>query len=215
MNSSLTLENIIFDDAGRHEGSLFMQAPVSDISSDTIVQDAIVATYNNTATITLGDGAVLKNFGGMSAVRISGGELIMEDGSKIIDDSITDREKDGSTDFGPAGAVWMQGGTFEMEEGAYIGGASEDEWMVGRAVYIDGGEVTLNGTISRIEETWICGMEWKAPQSTSATAEKPFWEKRVSSTASEVSIILAGALSVQTAVRAETNILLKQRTAPS
>ena len=164
MNSSLTLENIIFDDAGRHEGSLFMQAPVSDISSDTIVQDAIVATYNNTATITLGDGAILKNFGGMSAVRISGGELIMEDGSKIIDDSITDREKDGSTDFGPAGAVWMQGGTFEMEEGAYIGGASEDEWMVGRAVYIDGGEVTLNGTISRIEgdlDMWY-GMEGAA-----------------------------------------------------
>ena len=147
--ASLALYNIIFDDAGLKEGTRYLQAPVTDLSSKAIVQDAIIATYNNTATITLGKGAVLKNFGGMSAVRIADGILVMESGSKITDDSVTDRtkslERAPIKDYGAAGAVWMQGGSFTMEEGAEISG------IVGRAIYADGGTATINGTISNIK----------------------------------------------------------------
>ena len=147
-SASLRLESITFDDAGLKKGTRYLQAPVEGLSSEKIVQDAIIATYNNTATITLGDGAVLKNFGGMSAVRIADGVLVMESGSKIIDDTVTDRAKSSegtpTKDYGAAGAVWMQGGSFTMEEGAVI------ENIVGRAIYADGGTATINGTISGI-----------------------------------------------------------------
>lgn len=70
----------------------------------------------------------------------------MESGSKIIDDTVTDRAKSSegtpTKDYGAAGAVWMQGGSFTMEEGAVI------ENIVGRAIYADGGTATINGTIS-------------------------------------------------------------------
>ena len=187
VKASLTLKNIILDDAGIHETNTFdkdgkqiayfTQASGSDgntkylisenkehpdqnvyatISNQAIVQDAMVATYNGTANITLGDGAMLKNFGGMSAVRMSGGTLTMKSGSKIVDDSILDRIKgatikadNGRTadknTYGPAGALWIQGGTVVMERGSEISG------IVGRAIYEDSGNVTVNGTISNIQ----------------------------------------------------------------
>lgn len=147
-SASLRLESITFDDAGLKKGTRYLQAPVEGLSSKEIVQDAIIATYNNTATITLGNGTVLKNFGGMSAVRIADGVLVMKKDSKIIDDTVTDRTKSLEStpieDYGVAGAVWMQGGSFTMEEGAEISG------IVGRAVYADGGKAVINGTISGI-----------------------------------------------------------------
>ena len=91
-DASLRLENIVLDDAGKKAGTNFNQATTDGSGGNTaLVQDAIIATYNNTATITLGDGAVLKNFGGMSAVRIADGILVMESGSKICDDIMTVR----------------------------------------------------------------------------------------------------------------------------
>lgn len=153
-SSSLILENLILDDGGKRVGNHFVQADSEGDGSTTIggvevgnmeiVQDAIIATYNRTSTITLGEGTTLKNFGGMSAVRLSGGELTMKSGSKIVDESITDRTKE-KNDNGPAGAVWMQGGTFVMEEGSVIDG------VVGRAIYVDGGNAKVNGTISNIK----------------------------------------------------------------
>lgn len=111
--ASLTLENITFDDAGKTEGKYYLQAGIEGLpagaTSGNIVQDAIIATYSNTSEITLGAGAVLKNYGGMSAVHLADGTLTMESGSKIIDDSVTDRTKGDAGSFGPAGAVWMQG----------------------------------------------------------------------------------------------------------
>lgn len=162
LESSLWLENIIFDDAGLTKGTYYVQAESDGdgksyvgktvVSNTDIVQDAIIATYNNTATITLGNGTVLKNFGGMSAVRISGGVLIMESGSKIIDDAISDRTKQGSEgDLGPAGAVWVQGGDITIEHGSEISG------IRGRALYVDSGTVSISGTISNItgdEHMW-------------------------------------------------------------
>lgn len=155
LESSLRLENIVFDDKGLTEGTYYVQAESdgdgksyvgkTEVSNADIVQDAIIATYNNTATITLGNRTVLKNFGGMSAVRISGGVFTMESGSKIIDDTVTDRNKQGSEgDIGPAGAVWVQGGDIAIEHGSEISGVR------GRALYVDSGTVSISGTISDI-----------------------------------------------------------------
>lgn len=171
--ASLTLTNIILDDAGiaapaNGENHYYIQAQSSDgntefgdqdINHGAVVQDAIIATYNGVATITLGDGAVLKNYGGMSAVRLSDGKLIMKDGSKIIDDNISERSKGTEIPgtnkeyYGPAGAVWMQGGTLIMEKGSFIGGADSDHMMPGRAVYDEAGYAEVNGTIANLKGT--------------------------------------------------------------
>ena len=152
VGASLTLTNIIFDDDGKKEGTVFAQA-VSDgsvgaTSNDNLVyvQDAIIASNATVpTTITLGDGAVLRNFGGMSAVRTTGAaKLVMESGSVIEDTSSITRSKGTAGSVGPAGAVWLQGSDFEMKSGAKI------KNIDGRAVYADGGEVTIGGAISGI-----------------------------------------------------------------
>ena len=145
--AGLTLTNIIFDDDGKKEGTVFAQA-VSDGSIDnkTCVQDAIIASNATVpSTITLGDGAVLRNFGGMSAVRVTDqAKLVMKSGSVIEDASSITRSKGDAGSVGPAGAVWLQGGSLEMENGAEIRNIN------GRAVYADGGSVSVGGTISNI-----------------------------------------------------------------
>ena len=150
-SAGLTLTNIVFDDGGKTRGTVFAQAISGEEHSDNTVyvQDAIVASNATIpSTITLGDGAVLRNFGGMSAVRItSAATLVMKSGSVIEDTTITTRGSDADASNaaqGPAGAVWLQGGSFNMESGAKI------ESINGRAVYVDGGEVTVGGTISGI-----------------------------------------------------------------
>ena len=104
---------------GKYEGEYFVQADSegdgettvsrSEVPNTSIVQDAIIATYNGMGTITLGDGAELRNYGGMSAVRLSGGELIMEEGSAILDTTENEREKGASGSFGPAGVPMRPG----------------------------------------------------------------------------------------------------------
>lgn len=158
VGAGLTLTNIIFDDGGKKEGTVFAQA-VSDDSTGTAdtshntdyVQDAIIASNATVpSTITLGKGAVLQNFGGMSAVRVTDqAKLVMKSGSVIEDEPavITTRGSDADKEDaakGPAGAVWLQGGSFTMEAGTKIQNVN------GRAVYADGGEVTVGGTISGI-----------------------------------------------------------------
>lgn len=151
-SAGLTLTNIIFDDAGKKEGAVFAQA-VSDgsvgaASNDNLVyvQDAIIASNATVpSTITLGKGAVLRNFGGMSAVRVTDqAKLVMKSGSVIEDASSITRSKGDAGSVGPAGAVWVQGAIFEMEDGAVISNIN------GRAVYVDGGKATIGGTISGI-----------------------------------------------------------------
>lgn len=140
-------------------------------SSDQIVQDAIIASYNGKGDITLGEGVVLRNYGGMSAVRITGSStLTMLAGSAIEDTMNVERSRtyvelncgtanctDGKhafpVDLGPAGAVWMQGGMLDMHQGAIIGGAGEDTPMVGRAIYDEGGNASIGGTIQNLEGT--------------------------------------------------------------
>ena len=146
----LTLSNVILNDAGMHEGTVFAQAVSGDSNEDNTVyvQDAIIASNATVpCTVTLGKGAVLRNFGGMSAVRATDqAKIVMESGS-VIEDTQTGytRTKDSATgSVGPAGAIWLQGGTLVMEEGSKI------QNMDGRGVYADGGKVEIGGTISGI-----------------------------------------------------------------
>ena len=148
----LTLHHIILDDKGLHEGSIFAQASsgsgTDQIDNTTIVQDAMIASNATVlCTITLGEGAILRNFGGMSAVRVTeSAKLVMKSGS-VIEDTLSGYTRSKGTDtrsVGPAGAVWLQGSDFEMKSGAEIKNVN------GRAIYADGGEVTVGGTISGI-----------------------------------------------------------------
>ena len=146
----LTLSNVILDDAGMHEGTVFAQAVSGDGNADNtiFVQDAIIASNATVpCTVTLGSGAVLRNFGGMSAVRATDqAKIVMESGS-VIEDTLPGytRTKSSATgSVGPAGAIWLQGGTLVMEEGSKI------QNMDSRGVYADGGKVEIGGTISNI-----------------------------------------------------------------
>ena len=152
--AGLTLTNIIFDDDGKKEGAVFAQAvndgSVGATSNDNLVyvQDAIIASNATVpSTITLGDGAVLRNFGGMSAVRATGAAMLVMQSGSVIEDTLSGYTRSKGTDtrsIGPAGTVWLQGSNFEMENGAEIKNVN------GRAVYADGGSVSVGGTISGI-----------------------------------------------------------------
>ena len=143
--ASLTLKNIIFDDAGKHMGTVFAQAISGEGNKDNTkyVQDAIVASNaTQECTITLDEGAELRNYGGMSAVRVTDkAGLVMKSGSKIEDTAISERKSGKS-------AIWLQGGSFIMNEGAQI------TKIAGlNVIYADGTtdittEITINGEIS-------------------------------------------------------------------
>lgn len=142
--SKLTLVNITLDDAFRTEGSEFEIAGDSTEDNSKKVHDGIIASYGDGhATIVLGEGATLKNFGGLSAVYITGedGEgatLVMKSGSKICDDSPDPRK-------GGYAAIFNHGGTVTAETGSSI------EGIDGRAVYADnGGVTTFGGAIKNI-----------------------------------------------------------------
>lgn len=146
----LTLSKIILDDAGMHEGTVFAQAVSGDGNADNTiyVQDAIIASNATVpCTVTLGSGAVLRNFGGMSAVRATDrAKIVMESGSVIEDTMAGYTRTKGSAagSVGPAGAIWLQGGTLVMKEGSKL------QNMDGRGVYADGGKVEIGGAISGI-----------------------------------------------------------------
>lgn len=146
----LTLSDIVLDDAGMQEGTVFAQAVSGDGNEDNTVyvQDAIIASNATVpCTVTLGKDAVLRNFGGMSAVRATDqAKIVMESGS-VIEDTLTGYTRtkgSGAGSVGPAGAIWLQGGTLVMEEGSKIRN------MDGRGVYADGGKVEIGGAISSI-----------------------------------------------------------------
>ena len=146
----LTLSDIVLNDAGMHEGTVFAQAVSGDGNGDNTVyvQDAIIASNATVpCTVTLGKDAVLRNFGGMSAVRATDqAKIVMESGS-VIEDTLaghTRTKGSGADSVGPAGAIWLQGGTLVMEEGSKIRN------MDGRGVYADGGKVEIGGAISSI-----------------------------------------------------------------
>ena len=142
--STLTLKNITLDDAFKTEGTEFELAGGSTEGNADKVHDGIIAAYGDgKGTIILDGGTTLKNFGGLSAVYITGEDgngatLIMKAGSKICDDGSKSRE-------GGYAAIFNHGGTVTMETGSSI------ESIDGRATYIDNGGYTMvNGSISNI-----------------------------------------------------------------
>ena len=154
--SSVTLTNIILDDEGMHEGTYFAQTNVN-VTGETNgnldhVQDSMITAHgleNRAVHIILSDGAELKDFGGMSAVYgTTNAHITMENGSLICDEIVTNRNasatKKAPGETGPAGAVWLQGAEFVMEDGAEISN------VIGRAVYVDSGEASIGGTIEYI-----------------------------------------------------------------
>lgn len=142
--ANLTLENIVLNDQFKHEGTNFIQA-ASGSDNTKVVQDAIIASNATLdCTITLGRGVELQNFGGMSAVRVTDkAKLVMKDRSCIRDTSKFTRTKE-TGDFGPAGAIWIQGAQAQMDAGSTV------KDIIGRAVYVDSGQFTLGGVISNI-----------------------------------------------------------------
>lgn len=152
--SSVTLRNIILTDEGQHDGTYFAQTNTNSISESNLdfVQDSMVTAHgkgNRGVYIILDEGAVLQDFGGMSAVYgTMNAHIVMKDKAVIEDIDVTDRtksEKPHKDETGPAGAVWLQGASFEMEDGAEI------KNVVGRAFYVDGGSAEIGGTISNIK----------------------------------------------------------------
>ena len=151
-NSTLTLTNITLDDAYSTKGNKFLEQKTGENKGDNSqkVQDAIIAAYSGGGTIILDDGTTLKNFGGMSAIRVGGqynsnpnlpvtSQVIMKSGSQIIDDLNSGDRKGG------VAAIWSQGGNVVMEAGASITDID------GRAIYLeDGGNATVNGSIQNI-----------------------------------------------------------------
>ena len=141
--STLRLENITFDDAGKYEGKTFDFSKTDGTGGNLdYVQDSIIASYSGTGDITLGNGATLKNFGGMSAVYITGaGTLIMESGSVICDDENLAE----SANRNGKHAVTLIGASMEMEEGSSV-------QNIKNALAINGisANIVLNGTVSGI-----------------------------------------------------------------
>lgn len=146
--ASLTLENIVLNDAFKHQGTKFVQAASDSGGSGNteVVQDAIIASNATLdCTITLGSGVELQNFGGMSAVRVTDkARLVMENESCIRDTTDDIERTKGEDDFGPAGAIWIQGAQAQMNAGSTV------KEINGRAVYVDGGQFTLGGTIRNV-----------------------------------------------------------------
>ena len=90
--ASLSLDNVILDDAGLHEGGEFLAQstdPAAEVNNLDRVQDAIIAVYGG-SRLTIDPGSELRNFGGMSAVHAVGGAVTVEDYSFIHDTAAVD-----------------------------------------------------------------------------------------------------------------------------
>ena len=154
--SELTLQNITLDDKFLREADEFTLAGPSTEDNTVKAHDGIISSYGDGhSTIILGEGATLKNFGGLSAVYITGeggkgATLIMKSGSKICDDELGERE-------GGYAAVFNHGGTFTMESGASI------DSIDGRAIYADNaGVTTVAGSIKNITSSDVVKNEGDA-----------------------------------------------------
>jgi len=122
---SLTIGNIIFDDAYLHEGSVFNYRTAT--ATATFVQDAIVSSHSPIATIILDEGVELRSFGGMTAAHAAdGATLKMNAGSLITDINSTTATRQVSatgTDYravGDAAVSIATGSHFYMYDGAKI-----------------------------------------------------------------------------------------------
>ena len=146
---SLTLENIIFDDAYRHEGTTFRYAPTPSVGTGmAYAQDAMVAAYASSTTIIVGEGAELRNFGGMSAIRaIDFASVVLKSGSLIADinpNAATTRAGSVINSENGDAAIILVNAKLDMQAGSAITGIANAHGIK------TGGTVTfsMNGTIS-------------------------------------------------------------------
>jgi hypothetical protein len=120
----LTLKNIKFNDNFLSVGSIFNYRNSAD--SSLCVQDAIVASHSPHATIVLGDGAELWNYGGMTVVcAFYGSTVVMESGSLIAETSDAAAKRELSTtttDYRARSeaAVSIARGTTTLPSGFYM-----------------------------------------------------------------------------------------------
>ncbi len=87
----LSVESVIFDDLGVGAGEEYLpQSTDTPEGNENRVQDAIIAVYGGSA-LTLNPGTELRNFGGLSAVRVADGStLTVEDGAAIRDTAVVE-----------------------------------------------------------------------------------------------------------------------------
>jgi len=144
---TVTFKNVTIDENFVHEGSSYKFQGTSPNTGDNLnrVQDGIISAYyaeGIKATIVLDNGTTLKNFGGMTAVRVQGGnELVMKSGSVI--DNGGEKKTAVPDNSGEAGAVTTQGGTLTMEPGSKITGIRGVN-----AITENSGTVVVNGEIT-------------------------------------------------------------------
>ena len=121
LRTSLSIDNVVLDDGGLHEGSEFLpQSADAEGEQGNLarVQDAIVAVYDG-ATLTLNPGTELRNFGGMSAVRAVGNALVTaEDFSAILDTAPIDAPAGLRTILAEGAAVRIGSRASVFERGA-------------------------------------------------------------------------------------------------
>ena len=127
---SLVLMNVILDDAGLHEGNAFEPAQEQEADDNTakpaavdqtaaegekkpeMVQDAIISVGDE-GRVTLGRGAELRNFGGLSAVHLGEkSQLTMEADSAIRDTEEASNER--------AAVLAPESAKVELQEGAKL-----------------------------------------------------------------------------------------------
>lgn len=148
-SSSLVVENLILDDANKipkytnakgQTVDCVYKGPTTNGSGGNLekVQTAIIeSTATYPTTVTLGKGAVLRNYGGMSAVRVTQeSALVMKSGSSIIGGS------KGS------GAIWCQSADATMEEGSLITEMTGSNAIMASGSESDHSIVTINGEIT-------------------------------------------------------------------
>ena len=144
---TVTFKNVTIDEGFKHEGTTYKFQGTGSNTGDNLnrVQDGIISAYyaeGIKATIVLDEGTTLKNFGGMTAVRVQGGnELVMKSGSVI--DNGGEKKTAVPDNSGEAGAVTTQGGTLTMEPGSKITGIKGVN-----AITENSGTVVVNGEIT-------------------------------------------------------------------
>ncbi|MCL2136707.1 MAG: InlB B-repeat-containing protein [Coriobacteriia bacterium] len=148
--NTLTLQNIVFDDAGLRPAGT--GHPHNFSGWLNIEQDAIVATYDSACTIVLGPGAELLNFGGQTAIHAVPGNVELMAGSLISDTTVASRLDGHGGIYGTRGdaAVRIIGsnspwvGRFTMHQGARITNIADAHGIAasGHIAFAMDGEIT-------------------------------------------------------------------------
>ena len=150
-NASLILKNITFDDAYNPDNLTMTNKVLAGSIIDPItwnerIYDSILSAYHENVTITLKEGAHLKNPGGVSAIYITAGaKCIMEEGSTISGGKpIQVGSNKESFDL-----IRLLGINTHLEfRGEISGNGLSDADKIGNAIFVQNGTVDFYGNIS-------------------------------------------------------------------